>query len=228
MPDKDKAKKWYDGFSFGRMRDIYNPWSILNFLDKRKLGTYWANTSSNSLVARQLQQADADTKEEFERLLQGESFETEIDEEIVFSQLNKKPGAIWSLMLASGYLKVLDVIEPETLPGQKQSRYTLCLTNLEVEIMFENLIREWFAEVESDYNAFIKALLQGDVDAMNDYMNEVAAEIFSSFDSGKRASGISQPEERQYDRELIAKGIPTERIRKYGFAFEGKTVLIGV
>ncbi len=297
--DKDKVKEWYDGFTFGRTRDIYNPWSILNYLDTGKYKPYWANTSSNSLVALQLQQGDADIKKQFERLLQGESFEAEIEEEIVFSQLNKTPGAVWSLMLASGYLKVLDVMEPETLPGQKQSRYTLCLTNLEVEVMFERLIREWFMEAESDYNAFIKALLIGDVEAMNDYMNEVAAEVFSSFDVGKRSSGKSQPErfyhgfvlgllvelqgkyylrsnresgfcrydvmlepidaaddamliefkvrkpmsecnlketvaaalrqigEKRYDRELIDRGILPERIRKYGFAFEGKHVLIG-
>lgn len=97
-------------------------------------------------------------------------------------------------MLASGYLKVLDVIEPGTLPGQTMGRYTLKLTNLEVEFMFGKLIHEWFMEAKSDYNSFIKALLIGDVDAMNDYMNEVALEIFSSFDTGKKASGKSHSE----------------------------------
>ena len=202
-------------------------------------------------------------------------------------------------MLACGYLKVLDLIEPETISGQKSRKYKLALTNFEVEIMFENLIREWFMETESDYNLFIKALLLGDIEAMNDYLNDVCLEIFSSFDTGKRASKKSQPErfyhgfvlgllvelqgsyrlrsnresgfgrydvmlepldksgygiiiefkvrtprsegnledtvaaalyqidEKHYEQELISIGIPPERIRKYGFAFEGKTVLIG-
>lgn len=195
LADKNTVRKWYDGFTFGSITDIYNPWSILNFLDKKKFKTYWANSSSNSLIILQLQQADSDIKKQFERLMQGESIAAEIDEEIVFSQLNKKPGAIWSLMLASGYLKILDVVGlVDEIPGQTMEKYTLDITNLEVRYMFKNLIQDWFRETGASYNAFIKALLLGDVDAMNDYMNEVSCEIFSSFDTGKKASGKSEPE----------------------------------
>ena len=195
LADKNTVRKWYDGFTFGSITDIYNPWSILNFLDKKKFKTYWANSSSNSLIILQLQQADSDIKKQFERLMQGESIAAEIDEEIVFSQLNKKPGAIWSLMLASGYLKILDVVGlVDEIPGQTMEKYTLDITNLEMRYMFKNLIQDWFRETGASYNAFIKALLLGDVDAMNDYMNEVSCEIFSSFDTGKKASGKSEPE----------------------------------
>lgn len=121
--------------------------------------------------------------------MQGEALEAEIDEEVVFGQLDREPDAIWSLLLASGYLKVLKTAEPGTEEGQK--RYTLSITNLEVRGMFGKLIRGWFAEVKSDYNAFVKALLLDDIEAMNDYMNEVTNEIFSSFDAGKKLSGKS-------------------------------------
>ncbi len=194
LREKDKVKRWYDGFTFGQNKHIYNPWSILNYLDTGKFASYWANTSANSLVVLQLQQSDSDTKKQFEGLLKGEPMEAEIEEEIVFNQLNRKPGAVWSLMLASGYLKVLEIIEAETEPGQERSRYKLGITNLEVEIMFKSLIQEWFSEAQVEYKGFVKALLMDDIEAMNDYMNEVAQEVFGSFDTGRRASKKSQPE----------------------------------
>lgn len=193
LPNKDTVKKWYDGFTFGNTADIYNPWSILNYLDTGKFRTYWANTSSNSLISLQLQQADAEIKKQFESLMQGKPLETEIDEEIIFNQLNNRPDAIWTLMLSGGYLKILNVQAAETFSGQKRDHYTLGLTNLEVEIMFEDLIREWFMGAQAAYSTFIKALLIGDVDAMNDYMNRIALNTFSYFDTGKQA-GQTEPE----------------------------------
>ena len=293
---KELVKKWYDGFTFGSKTDIYNPWSILNFLDKGKVGTYWANSSSNSLVGKLIREGDKRIKTNFESLLHGEIIRCSLDEQIVYNQLGKREGAIWSLLLASGYLKVIKN-EEKRIAGKKVM-YDLALTNMEVADMFYDMVSGWFEEAGGNYNDFVEALLMGDLDAMNDYMELVAEDIFSSFDSGvkpskkqperfyhgfvlglivelkdryditsNRESGfgrydimlepknkeddaiimefkvfnprkescledtvkaaLDQIEEKEYAAGLIARGFKEENIRKYGFAFEGKKVLIG-
>ena len=188
---EEEVKLWYDGFIFGEKTDIYNPWSILNYLDKKRFSTYWANTSSNSLVGKLIREGSKDVKIIMENLLKGEMLCTKIDEQIVFNQLDHNEYAIWSLLLASGYLKV----EEYNMDADRvKDEYKLRLTNNEVKYMFEDMIEGWFKNYAPAYNDFIKALLLGDIDAMNDYMNQVAAETFSNFDTGKKPSVKSQPE----------------------------------
>ena len=298
--EKQRVKQWYDGFIFGTQRDIYNPWSILNFLDTGIYTTYWANTSSNSLVSKLIKESGRGVKQSFEQLMKGEQLRCPIDEQIVYNQLDNKESAIWSLLLASGYLKVTDYDRLDTLEPGKKACYEVALTNYEVQHMFENMVSDWFTAVEEDYNDFVKAMFSGDLDAMNEYMNQIACEIFSSFDTGKRSSEKAQPErfyhgfvlglmvdlqvdyiitsnresgfgrydvllepknpkknpaviiefkifnprkektlkdtvatalaqieEKHYDTALLAKGMTADQIYKYGFAFDGKTVLIG-
>lgn len=174
---KQEVKNWYDGFTFGRQRDIYNPWSILNFLDKGNFAAYWANTRSNSLAGKLIREGSPEVKMTMELLLGDGIFHTEIDEQIVFEQLDYSQSAIWSLLLANGYLRVES---HEMLPGGRW-QYGLKLTNREVRLMFERMIDGWFRDYTPHYNTFIKALLLGDLDAMNLYMNRVALATFSSF-----------------------------------------------
>ncbi|MCI9188101.1 MAG: AAA family ATPase [Lachnospiraceae bacterium] len=187
---REEVKKWYDGFSFGKRRDIYNPWSILNYLKTGNFAAYWANTSSNSLAGKLIREGSPEVKMTMELLLGDGIFHTEIDEQIVFEQLDYSQSAIWSLLLASGYLRVES---HEMLPGGRW-QYGLKLTNREVRLMFERMIEGWFRDYTPHYNTFIKALLLGDLDAMNLYMNRVALATFSSFDAGVKPSEEAEPE----------------------------------
>ena len=293
----DVVKKWYDGFVFGGKKDIYNPWSITNFLDKRKIDIYWANTSSNSLIGHLIQRGNSAIKEGMEDLLSGKELVTEIDEQIVFDQLDDNMTAIWSLLLSSGYLKINQA--PKDAAASNQN-YHLSLTNHEVDVMFRRMIDGWFKKYTPNYNAFVKALLADDVRAMNHYINRIALETFSFFDTGKVPSASAEPERfyhgfvlglmvdlqdnyhitsnresgfgrydimlepveigqsdaiilefkvidpeseadlnatvnnaleqirhKQYDAQLLARGFRPDQIRAYGFAFQGKQVLIG-
>ncbi len=207
LQKEKEIKEWYDGFTFGKMKDIYNPWSIIHYLDKKKAGLYWANTSSNKLIEKLLRESNSGIKQSFERLLGGESLHMEIDEQIVYDQLMVKKNAIWSLLLASGYLKVVEAVFSEETG---RTYYELTLTNREVKIMFENMIQGWFAE-NSSYKAFIKALLLDDVKAMNTYMKQVAMETFSYFDTGKTPS--SEKPERFYHGFVL--GVMVELTNRY-------------
>ena len=297
MSDRQiEVQTWYDGFSFGNKKDIYNPWSITCFLKEKKLRPYWANTSSNQLVGKLVREGSAQIKMVMEDLLAGKSFQTEIDEEIIFEQLQRKKGAIWSLFLAGGYLKV---VKSEFDVSSGRYSYELALTNQEVKMLFEDMVEGWFSDETVPYNDFLKAFLAKDLDYMNEYMNRVAEATFSTFDTGRNPSDDTNPErfyhgfvlglivelagkyrvtsnresgfgrydvmleplektkdafvlefkafnprkektledtvanalqqinEKDYDCELLSRGVQKENIFHYGFAFEGKKVLIG-
>jgi len=293
---KQIVKEWYDGFTFGSQRDIYNPWSIINFLENKKIDTYWADTSSNSLINHLIKKSVPEIKELMELLLKRESIEVTFDDQIVFNQLDKSKNAIWSLLVASGYLKIDDIEYKGLL---LKPWYHISITNLETVSMFANMFAGWFENPDARYNDFIKSLLNNDLKGMNYYMNKVALATFSYFDTGKNpsetleperfyhgfvlglivelsdryevksnresgfgrydvmiipldksekaivlefkvhendeektleetvSSALAQIEEKKYDTELINAGVKKENIRHYGFAFEGKKVLIG-
>ena len=209
---KAEVKQWYDGFTFGNKKDIYNPCSIINYLDKKKVAPYWANTSSNSLAGTVIREGNVQTKEAFETLLRGDSIITELDEQIVYGQLDLDEDAIWALLVASGYLKVKRHWIDASQFGSWKQLYELELTNFEVRVTFANIVRGWFAQASGDYNAFIKALLNDDTEAMNAYMNRVSQRIFSTFDVGKKPSEQSEPE-RFYHGFVL--GLMVELIDQY-------------
>ena len=182
--DKEGVKYWYDGFAFGNMRNIYNPWSIINYLREGEFKPYWINTSGNALAGKLIREGSTLLKKEFEDLLQGRTIHNKIDEQIVFSELGRDSASVWSLLLASGYLKVIK---------KEGEDYELDLTNYEVRKAFERMVHGWFADHSDYYNEFVKALLKEDLEAMNYYMNDVALSTFSSFDSGTRPAS-SEPE----------------------------------
>lgn len=294
---KDVVKQWYDGFIFGGHRDIYNPWSITNYLKEKKLRPYWADTSSNGLAGKLIRTASPEIKEHMEDLLNGQTITVNFDEQMVFEQLDYNENAIWGLLLASGYLKAEEV---EYRGITLKPWYQLRITNLETVSMFDDMFRGWFEASEAGYSSFVKALMQGDLEAMNYYMNKVSLATFSHFDVGGETNESLEPErfyhgfvlglmaeraecyqirsnresgfgrydvmmipknrekypaiiiefkvcsrakketledavqealkqivDKKYDAELVALGVPQERIRHYGFAFAGKNVLIG-
>lgn len=186
LSDREQlVKEWYDGFTFGNRTDIYNPWSIVNFLDKREISIYWANTSSNSLIGKLVQEGSPEIKMTMESLLRGETFHAAFDEQIVFDQLDQGDDAVWSLLLASGYLRV---VHYEFNIIQRKAKFELKLTNLEVQVMFERMIERWFEGCRRVQNAFLRALMAGDTKGMNTYMNKIALQSFSYFDTGKSPS----------------------------------------
>lgn len=181
--EKEKVKKWYDGFRFGNLDGIYNPWSIISFLQTGKYESYWANTSSNSLVSKLVREGDVEIKKSFEELLKGGSVRTDIDEQLVFGEMDGNIKAVWSLLFASGYLKT---ISKEDIDGVTE--YELKLTNYEVLVSFSVLVKRWFENAGGNYNYFVKALLEGNIDDMMDTLSEICESMISTFDgSGKAA-----------------------------------------
>ena len=208
---KDVVKMWYDGFKFGEKNDIYNPWSIINYLDKKKIATYWADSSSNGLINSLVQKGSPYIKTMMETLINGKAINVRIDEQIVFSELDYSEDAVWSLMLASGYLKVISS-EELNLIRESENEYELAITNREILFMFRKMILRWFTPAKRETNEFIKALINGDVESMNEYMNDVALQTFSSFDSGKKESAKKAPENFYHGFVL---GLMVDQIENY-------------
>lgn len=286
------VKAMYDGFTIGRHRDIYNPWSICNYMRQRELIGYWVNTSSNKLVGDIIRRHPVESKYEIERLMAGECVHKQINEGITFQYLEGDENSLWSLLLAVGYIKAENIVH-----SVEGIECDVSVTNREVMAMFKTEILGMFHNGWSAYGRFAEALLAHKMELMNEYLQTITYTSISYFDVAdgpkertpenfyhglvlglivslrdryrivsNRESGrgrydiamyplqentdafimefkvqdqkketdleqtaknaLQQIEDKNYAADLLAAGIPAERIYKLGFAFAGKDVLV--
>lgn len=286
------VKAMYDGFTIGRHRDIYNPWSICNYMRQRELIGYWVNTSSNKLVGDIIRRHPVESKYEIERLMAGEKVHKRINEGITFQYLEGDENSLWSLLLAVGYIKAENIVR-----SVEGIECDVSVTNCEVMAMFKTEILGMFHNGWSAYGRFAEALLAHKMELMSEYLQTITYTSISYFDVAdgpkertpenfyhglvlglivslrdryrivsNRESGrgrydiamyplqentdafimefkvqdrkketdleqtaknaLQQIDDKNYAADLLAAGIPAERIYMLGFAFEGKDVLV--
>lgn len=198
---KELVKSWYDGFVFGNTHDIYNPWSITNFLDKKQVRPYWADTSSNSMIDELIRKASTDIKEKMEELLQGKEIVVNFDEQIVFEQLDN-------------YNQFMKALLSDDIDAMNYYMNQIIMTTFSYFDVGQN-------EPERFYHGFVLGLIadQTDIKVRNIKREESLEDTVQTV--------LTQIKEKCYDAELYDRGLKKEEIHHYGFAFEGKKVLIG-
>ncbi len=178
---RERVRRWYNGYSFGGTI-VYNPWSVLNFLERRVVSEYWLNTSANELIRTSLREFGPRHQPEFEALLAGESVEVTLDSNVVLEQLAQRSTALWSLLVFSGYLRA----EPLPRVDGQPARYRVAIPNLEVRQIYATSFREWFeartSEQGGSQRRLIAALLSGDADNLEDQLGALLANVVSYHD----------------------------------------------
>jgi hypothetical protein len=177
--EREKVKEWYNGFQFGKV-EIYNPWSVLCFLKQE--GYYfphWVNTAHHGLVQETLAQSDAQVKSDFELLLAGQTIRKTIDEYVILQDINQTQERLWSFLLFTGYLKVVN-----KTPQGDQYLCELSVPNKEISVLYHRLIRSWFPTIMpgSTYQSLLKSLVTGDVNLFQELLEETLANSLSYFD----------------------------------------------
>jgi hypothetical protein len=181
----DKVTEWYNGYIFGETKFslIYNPWSMIMFINKKSIKPYWINTSGNAIIKRLILQGDKEVKEDIKKIIQNKSLKNiSVDENIVYSTIESSKKSIWSFLLFSGYLKAVktEIIE------RKGTICTLKATNMEVLYLFRTIVEDWMAETISGgrVNMLLDALLNGDTDTLHELLYRTIFEIASYNDVG--------------------------------------------
>lgn len=182
-----EVKEWYDGYRFGKA-DVYCPWDVVNFVDRVKDDpearpeAYWINTSGNDLVKRFIDKANKTTKNEIERLINGEAIEKELRLDLTYEEIDQSIENLWSVLFTTGYL---------TQTGRtEKGAYRLIIPNREVREVFRLQINEWFKKSiftnTERLTAFWKAFEEGDTEGIEQYLNRVLSNSISVFDTKAR------------------------------------------
>lgn len=180
----DEVKCWYDGYCFGG-REIYNPWSIINYVKSASRNPetfpkpYWSNTSSNSIVKELVEQADIETREEIENLLEDKAIEKTLHEDITYGDIGESRDNLWNFLFFTGYLKKVG----ERYDGEKVY-FKLAIPNTEVRSIYRNTIMTWFEKKieESDLSPLFSAMENGDCDAFGKLISAQLLESISFYD----------------------------------------------
>jgi len=185
----EEVDEWYNGYRFGD-RTIFNPWSVINFVDKKKARPYWANTSSNDLLKELVREGGLSLREDIERLIRGGTIESDIDENIVFPEIKQSDKYIYSLLFFSGYLKCV-----EQKFEARRLRCDLAIPNEEVRFIYEDIILSW---IEAGFEnrklkVMLKALVDGNIDLFSRLLNEFVITTLSYFDAkGRNPEAVYQ------------------------------------
>ncbi|WP_338971344.1 AAA family ATPase [Fusobacterium vincentii] len=150
----EEVKKWYDGYKFGNS-EVYNPWSIINYLRTKELQAYWVNTSDNALIYDSLKNSTVDVFNNLQTLFEGKEIKKEISPFFTFEELSKFDG-IWQLMVYNGYLKISEKISND--------EYMIKIPNYEIQTFFKKGFIDKFLVSGNYFNPMMDALLDGDIE----------------------------------------------------------------
>ena len=173
----DKVKKWYDGYKFGGL-EIYNPWSITYYMKNKKIGPYWVNTSDNLLIYDTLKKGDLEIIEELKQLIERKELVKSLDKGFSFEDLKVSPGYIWSLMVASGYLRVVRKLNDDPF----STDYVVDVPNLEILSFFERDFIRRFMKDPDYFRELINSLVRGDMYRFEERLKYIFMTSPSHFD----------------------------------------------
>ena len=183
----EEVREWYNGYIFGE-REVYNPWSIVNYIDNREIKAYWANISGNTLLENMLNHAGESVYEDLKRFTDGESIEKYISDGTTIKSLLSNDNEIWQLLLYSGYLTKDEKQEKES----DSNVYNLKIPNKEIRKYFGNMFLNRFFGTEVKTNILIKALEGGDIKKFEETLGEIMINMLSHFDLDKEMEKIYQ------------------------------------
>ncbi len=181
----EEVKKWYDGYLFNDF-EIYNPWSILKYVNDRKDHVtrfplpYWSNTSSNSIVHEMVEDADEDARRDLETLMDSGTIEKIVHEDITYADIHKSQDNLWNFLFFTGYLKKMG----ERTDAEGDLHLEMAIPNMEIKKIYRESITEWFDQriKKKDRSPLVRALEDGDCEAAENFINEQLFDTISYFD----------------------------------------------